>query len=204
MNDYVDQSALGLNLCIYDGIPDLSNGSVRLFKEKRAEVSHGVNIHLGIIGASHVLSLSIGESFRMMELLACTEPPGFDGYALKVPIGMIARENEGHPLSLPFSEVAYEFRGYIYKASTEEIARLALIRERIRRIEEANVGNSIALAFDFSDLGSGDTSHAFPPETMVDFSWHELARMASLSTVHTYPNEGKVVYTASKIRVRKR
>ena len=204
MNGYVDQSALGLNLCIYDGIPDLANGSVCLFKEKRAEVSPGVNVHLGIIGASHVFSLSIGESFRMMELLACTEPPRFGGSMLKVPIGMIARENAGHPLSLPFSEVAYEFRGFIHEVVKEKVVCLTLIRQRMRWEEEANANNVISLAYDFSELGSGDTPHAFPPETLVHFSWHEFARMAKLETVHTYPNEGKVVHTISTTYVRKK
>lgn len=203
MNDYVDQSALELNLCIYDGIPDLSLGGMRLFKERRAEVSPGVNVHLGIVGASHILSLSIGESFRMTELLACAEPPGFNGYALKAPLGMFARGEREPSLSLLFSEVAYEFCCYIHEVSIAEVVSIAFFRERIRREEATVASNPLALAYDFSGLGSVDATRAFPPETMVYLSWDERARRAELETAHTYPNEGKVVYTVSKMLVRK-
>lgn len=198
MNDYVDKSASELNLCVYDGIPDLSNGAVRLFREERATFPGGISVHLGIIGASHVFSLSLGESLKMMEMLACTEPAAFGGSVLSVPLVMLARGRRKHPLVLSFPGLEYSFRGWIYNASEGTLERVAQLKSRMR--EGVNGDGSIALGYDFSGHGDGSVAYPFPPETLVYFSWVKKGP-ALLATVHTYPNEGKIVYTRSTFHV---
>lgn len=202
MNDYVDQSAFDLNLCVFNGIPDLEGSGVRLFKEQRVEVWPGINVHLGIIGASHIFSFSAGDSFQMTEMLACTEPPAFDGYALKVSFGMIAGEGRNHempPLTVPFPGVLYTFDGFIAEASEKELARIAEFKNRAREFA-AKAPNGIFLEHDFSDHESGCASRVFPPETLVQLSWWRDG-FVKLDTVHTYPNEGKLVFTTSFLTV---
>ncbi len=199
----MDQSALGLNLCVYNGIPDLKGSAVRLFEEKRVEVSPGINVHLGIIGASHIFSFSMG-SFRMMEMLACTEPPAFEGFMLKAPLGLLAPEgveNEMPPLLIPFPGVHYAFNGTISKADEEAIAGVVQLKNRARAFA-AEARNVIFLEHDFGSHGDGVTAHAFPPETLVQFTWLAEGK-ALLHTVHTYPNEGKLVKTFSLLSISK-
>lgn len=198
MNEYVDQSASGLNLCVYDGIPDLSRGAVRLFREESATFPGGIYVHLGIIGASHIFALSLGETFEMMEMLACTEPAAFDGHVLSVPLAMLARGRRKHPLVLSFPGLEYSFRGWIHNASEGTLERVAQLKSRMR--EGQNGDGSIALSYDFSGHGNGSGAHPFPPETLVYFSWVKKGP-ALLATVHTYPNEGKIVYTRSTFNV---
>lgn len=201
MNDYVDQSALELKLCVFNGIPDLEGSGVRLFKERRAEVSPGISVHLGIIGASHIFSFSIGDSFRMTEILACTEPPAFDGYTLKMPLGMIASEERNHEmplLILPLPGVFYTFDGFIGEASEKALAGIAELKRGMREVASKEP-NTICLEHDFGSHESGG-AYGFPPETLVQFSWLREG-VATLSTVHTYPNEGKLVYTTTSLIV---
>lgn len=202
MNDYVDQSALELNLCVFNGIPNLEGSGTRLFEERRAEVSPGINVHLGIIGASHIFSFSIGDSFRMTEMLACTEPPAFDGYTLKMPLGMIAGDGRNHEmplLMLPFPGVLYTFDGFIEEANEEALADIAKVKRGMREVASKEP-NTICLEHDFGSHGSGGATYAFPPETLVQFSWLSEG-IALLNTVHTYPNEGKLVYTTTSLIV---
>ena len=200
MDDYVDQSALGLNLCIFSGIPDLAGSGVRLFEGRRAEVSPGISVHVGIIGASHIFSFSMG-SLCLTEMLACTEPPAFGGFMLKASLGLLAPEGmkeeeiETPQLVIPFPGVLYTFKGTIFEADEEAVRDVVKLKERARACA-AEAPNIIFLEHDFSNHGDGAVAHPFPPETIIQFSWIRDG-VALLSTVHTYPNEGKLVKTSS-------
>ncbi len=200
MDDYVDQSALELKLCIFNGVPNLEGSGARLFEERRMEVAPRVTVRLGIIGASHIFSLSMG-SFHMTEMLACTEPPPFDGYMLKASLGLLAsgglNDEIGMPqLIIPFlSGPLYTFRGTISEADEEAIGDFVTFKDEARRFA-AEAPNMIFLEHDFSSHGKGVVTHAFPPETNIRFSWMKDG-VALLNTVHTYPNEGKLVETLS-------
>ena len=200
LNEYVDQSSRGLNFCVYDGIPDLT-GRVRFFREQRAELPGGVSIHLGIIGASHIFSIARDAgsgSFQMTEVLACTEPLVSDELMLNVPLVEVVREKKNNQPEMSSSAFEYSFWGSIEDANKETLARVAQLKSRMRA--GAGSGNSIALGYDFSGHGDGSIACPFPPETLVYFSLVKNGPVL-LSTVHTYPNEGKLVFTRSSIRI---
>ncbi|MBI3020003.1 MAG: DUF2617 family protein [Parcubacteria group bacterium] len=197
-NGYVDQSANDLVLCIYDGTPVLTE-DVRVFREQEAEIAEGITVRLGIIGASHLFSCSVESSFSMTEMLACSKPLAFNGFLLHAPLAMLARGRKRIPLAVPFPGGEYSFRGYIQNASEGTLARVAQLKNRMK--EGASKDGSIVLSYDFSDFDGGNTEHAFPPETLVYFSWVP-GGPAQLYTVHTYPNEGKLAFTKSVLRIR--
>ena len=197
-NGYVDQSADDLVLCVYDGIPVLTEG-VHVFREQEAEIAEGITVRLGIIGASHFLSCIVNDAFSMTEMLACSKPLAFNGYVLHAPLAMLARGRKRIPLSVSFPGCEYSFCGYIQNAGEGTLARVAQLKNRMK--EGASKDGSIVLSYDFSDFGDGSAKHAFPPETLVFFSWVP-GGPAQLYTVHTYPNEGKLAFSKSVLRIR--
>ena len=197
-NTYVDQSADALRLCLYKGIPNLEN--LHIFEEYEKEISPGVRIHLGIIGASHFFSLRMEDSFSFTEILACTEPPDFEGETLHTSLLKILMDT-GHSVEFPISP---SFRYYLRSRVVDNIhgEAASLLKAFWRRIDATRAEkcpNVITLSHDFSsDDKIGATKRAFSPQTLLSFSM-ERSKRFDLNTAHAYPNEGKVVFTCSGI-----
>ncbi len=211
MNDaYVDQSAMDLNLCLYAGVPDLE-GKVHLFKEcSRELLPIGMSLRLGIIGASHFFSCRSSDgsktSYGFTELLACTEPPLFSGVKHVLPFRILSDGGFGSEMRVGFPLVGYDFSGVVQRATPKRLAEVVRFREKLLalKLRDDSMGTELALTHDFSVSDGDDTvprDEPFHAETLLLLEILALSRLV-LTTVHTYPNENKIVLTTSTLFVK--
>ncbi|OGZ10445.1 MAG: hypothetical protein A3D67_03545 [Candidatus Lloydbacteria bacterium RIFCSPHIGHO2_02_FULL_51_22] len=195
MNEYVDQSARDLRLCISQD-PVTLGGDVCLFKDISDNPIPGVRIRLGIIGASHFFSFQIGKGFVFTEMLACVEPPHRKGEStIRISLPACTEGEKGYPLSFSFPPFRYSFHGCIVRATPESLKKVAMLKGKIEQTDNAPV---MGLAHDFSSALL--ERPPFPPETLLFFSRSGMHSL-HLETAHTYPNEGLVVSTSSRLTV---
>ena len=205
MNDtYVDQSALDLNLCLYSGVPDLE-GKAHLFKECSREIfPGGMSVRLGIIGASHFFSCrSLKTGFGFTEVLACMEPPPFAGAKQVLPFRILSDGGFGPELDVAFPRSGYRFQGSVRAATPAELTKVKWFKRKLLGLESHGdaLVTRVALAHDFSLSEGGDASERSEPfhaETLLLLEIITRSRL-KLATVHTYPNEGKIVLTVSEL-----
>lgn len=198
---YVDQSVRDLNLCVYPGIPEIG-GTLHIFREHNVEPFPGVHVRLGIVGESHFFSLRIPEEqFGFTELLACTEPPAFGGIYVAEPLLRVIEEGKPGFLENILFLFDYSFIGEVREATAETLQRVAAFRDELLLGRLGEYYLRVGISHDFSSLAGNEAGTLpFSPETLVALNVAWGCARFTLATVHTYPNERKIVFTESELR----
>lgn len=181
MTEYVDQSAHDLRFYIVNGVVDvaaLSVLAIASFEWKQR------SIRIGILGASHFLSVTERDGSSLYEVFACAD--------LKIELPLV----KSGPLGKLQSKVEARTSGLIYtfkprlvtsEAGSAELARLT---SRVKRASEMRGQHGLKFLF------PQNSPTSLPPITLV---YAEVGEMLRLQTAHCYPNEQTVVFTETTI-----
>ncbi len=181
---YVDQSAKDLRFYLVQGNVDVTTLTI-LATDTVAWGERSVT--MGILGASHFLSIAGCETPTLHEVFACAELDTFGPFLKSGPLGQLQATVE-----IAVGTLAYTFtpRLVSWDAGEEELQQLidAVVRAQ-------GCANQIGLLFEFPATGSGSRR----PYTIV---WGDAADELLVRTVHCYPNEATLVFTETRIRER--
>jgi hypothetical protein len=174
--EYVDQSASGLALNLIEGAVDIDRFTVfRTATVNRPDIT----IRAAIIGASHVLSFATPGAV-LTEMFACTDAIGSANRILFGPLGDLLEATT----ELTFADG----RRYRFNASLATPAAVARLRSGAMRARRC-----LRLSFTFPQRPDRRAT----PETIVAVT-HGGRRVVT-ETAHCYPDEDKVVITASEL-----
>ena len=180
MVQFLDQSANALNLNLIEGRIDESQFDI-LAEDSIEDL--GIRLDAHIIGGSHFLIIHVGDRC-VSEVFACTEietdlPRLYCG-----PLGSITKKIE----CLIFNNLRYVFRADIHDFDPINICD-------IKGDYESRYPKHVLLTFEFPKANRTEVHN---PATIV------LAGMNStlidVSTIHSYPNENKIVATTSRFQ----
>jgi len=181
---YIDQSPEALRLTLVDGHIDLSGFHVYADRSHR----YGeVTVTARVIGASHIITYSVGDSL-LHEVFACMSPPTetMDNWASILTYSWAGLD---HPIERQINDVGYSFEAHTVPWSDpepEEVVRL------------------LALCRDPSDDGFGFVQH-FPqgeyrvtPKTII--VGYRTDDGLLIETAHSYPNVRGLVLSRTHLR----
>jgi hypothetical protein len=194
---YKDVSASALCFNLVSGGVDVSVLHP-ISKTGLAQSISGIDIKIetGILGASHFMTLApVGGEDTITEVVVCAEVGAADRRLHFHPLGSSGRIG---PLSQSLMRGALN---YSFSAWTEpwSEASAGLLHQLERSIELADAGSSktsTGLVFRFPNLQPGQTDQQ--SETIV-FLEADEDREIRLKTIHSYPNDGVLVVTQSKL-----
>jgi len=169
---FVDQSSNILEYNLFDHRIDTSQFTVL---ESRKLTLAGLELEIGIIGESHFLCI---EDF-FSEVLACVDPKETAFFSEEINEDRVSFVNDFHGL---------EISTLVFKYSLEDSS------EDIDFILNFFKQKSI-LSYTFPRCP--DTEYPFDPITAL--SIEEDNNEITIMTLHAYPNEGKIVYSATQI-----
>jgi hypothetical protein len=183
---YRDQSAQGLRLTVVGGRLDLRPFAAL----DRADIClPGLRVGARILGASHLIEVE-HEGRRLHEVFACADVPED------------AQPLYSSPLAAVDGALELELRGgghYRFGADTAEHAagraRLEALASHARR---AAANGGIGLNYAFPASARGDR----PPRTIVCAELSADRERIVVSSAHSYPNEGSVVFSETAIELR--
>ncbi len=178
---YKDLSAHALRLRLYAGLVDWPG--ITVFSRGRA-VSGDLQIDASVIGSSHVMEVRSG-SLALTELLACEAPASVQPLVLWQP-GDSAVEYA------PRGEASYRFDARVLRLE-KSVAKLGALRDLIRGAGLS--ANEVGLAHRFPSGIDGP----WAAETLV---WAAAKPEGVIArTAHTYPSEGLVALSWSRIEL---
>ena len=176
MVKFLDQSADALSLNLIEG--EIDKSQFDILAEGQLE-RHGVKLVAHIIGGSHFFTIDLGGGRRISEVFACTEVQTDLPRLYCGPLRGITKTIE---CSL------FGNSQYVFEARTLEGEKAKL------EIDEFSVqGDDLCLKFEFPSDDAEDS-----PVTLVCADMFVNDRndvIVEVGTMHTYPNEGKVVFT---------
>jgi len=199
---YVDQSAYGLRLNIIEG-EELDLEQFNLLASESIETPL-VRIQASIIGASHLIRYKIGDGFFLNEVFACIDVATDNRRAYYGPLKNIQGIVD---LRFPSEAVGaamarYKFQSHLIKwgkageeaaGVLETMAREAKSKSAQRRLLTHGV-HDVGLIFQFPQ-----ESQPYPPKTIVWVRLDEGRSMIKVETLHSYPNEGNLVFTNTEL-----
>jgi hypothetical protein len=194
---YKDVSASALRLNLVSGVVDTATLHP-ISKTGLNLVINGISVKIetGILGASHFMTLTPdGGSDSIAEVVVCTEIEPANQRIFRAPLGC---GKPVGPLTQSFSggKLQYAFAAWMEPWSNSARDIVYKLKNRIERANE-NAGNlSTGLIFRFPDPRPDATGQQ--PMTMI-YLEAEKDRGIRLQTIHSYPNDGKVVITNSKL-----
>lgn len=173
MINYEDTSHKVLGLAVSDFDLDVSNLSV-ISTQKVGD------FEFGVLGASHFFKMRNGSNI-ITEVFACKKLEGDIRY---------------YPLeSLVGQKVSTENNSFVYDFKVELIEDKKFIDALIGMFDEAvtkNDGHNLAELF--------PTKEELPFKACTNINVKEYKSFIRVQTLHTYPEEGIIVYTESKIK----
>jgi hypothetical protein len=155
-----------------------------------------IKIETGILGASHFMTLAPdGGEDAIAEVVVCSEVGAADSRLCFKPLGCGGRIG---PLtqSLLNGELAYSFSAWTEPWSMESAGLLHQLERSIELADAGSSKTSTGLVFRFPNQRYGQTDQR--PETMV-FLESDADQEIRLRTIHSYPNDGVLVVTESKL-----
>lgn len=184
---YRSQSVSELRLNLVEGKVDL--GQFRLLQAGRLR---GVRLGVaaGIIGASHVIRVKLDEVTALHEIFACADvvsdaPRAFSGSVEELD----GRRELDFRLA---GDLRYRFRPRITRAR-DGGAELSALAQRIDR--SAGVATEVGLRHAFPRHGAC----CDPPETLVWVGLDPCSGCLRVETAHSYPNEGAIVFSDTRL-----
>lgn len=186
--DYVDQSAQSLNLTLLKGAVDSTQFQVlRAANLAGTGLAAPFSIHFAIIGESHLAIINIDKVSVISEVFACGVVPRGD-----VIIGCPSLNVMPHEISIKTDDYEYSFDLLFLEGHEQGLPRV--IEEQIRRINrQADYPNENSKGLVFTFL-RGDRDR-FDPQTVVVVRIDHFQLI--ISSLHSYPNEGSLVFTSS-------
>ncbi len=182
---YIDLSASDLSLTVLTGDVDASQFSVL----ETDRISHGdISVEARVIGASHFISFDIA-GIKVHEIFSCAKVKAACAMAFYGPI----KEVSGALDLVFFDNISYAFTPRLAKTGVEDPELEQIER---RALDAEGQAGRIGLVYQFPDGGGGQ-----PPKTIIVLDMDETG--ASASTIHSYPNEGNVVITHSRIGIKR-
>ena len=179
---YSDESAMNLCLTLVKGDVDCSQFTIL----KMSQINKpGLQIEAGIIGASHFFAFDLGDQ-RLHEVFACTAVHTDSPKAYYGPLQDVSRKVE-----LVLGKVVYSFCSRL-TVWEEGLSELECIEQQAR-----SNSNQIGLVQQFPGKGKVQQS-----KTIL---WLRLEseNKVRMDTVHSYPNERRIVFTTTNINLRK-
>lgn len=177
---YTDQSAQDLTLKLCKTSPDYKQFSVL---RQGAIENKALHVEASIIGASHIVVVSSGDSV-LSEIFSCDKSPG-KSCLISAPLS---------DLLLPKIETIGNLR-YEFVAEVKEGCANNRQLEELREAARINNAESLGLEFEFPSNDDGC------PLTVV------LVKIDSsgvtIKTAHSYPNENNVTFTRTLITLTK-
>ncbi len=174
--EYIEQSFRDLRLLTSNKVVDINQF------ELISEITHvldGMDVHFGILGESHFVSVTSGEMAHV-EILACTDAivPGMQVYTMDKILGKFTTENLNKGFTYEFSIIVQDTGG---------------AQEQINKIKaKHSEPNTIYLTHTFP---SDDERYEAAITEIVLTCCEEVL----IETIHTYPNENKVVFSQSTL-----
>jgi len=182
VDTYIDQSAMDLRLSVVTGT--LEKEHFNLLTTERRETSFGA-IEAHIIGGSHICSLKI-DKLTLHEVFACVD--------FELNRGRYAIRTDSMDQVLAGVNLNFKKHGVRYTFQSELVELDQAAVDRIAVMEQPLPGDSTIQMIRTFDKREEDDH---PPTTIVlvknlDFLRGKEIR---LETLHSYPNEGKSVFT---------
>lgn len=190
---YQDVSSEGLCYSLLRETPDLEVlqpiSTIDLVVPTKGQ---SISLTIGILGASHFMSIRFPDDGAIAEVLACLQLREADTIARLSPLDLSGPSTR---VSEKLNQGTYRFQVWCQDWSEtgcqEKVERLA------KQIKKANGNTEAGLAFEFP---SSDTDRQLDcqPLTLVLLTIrHSSPEAFELKTVHSYPNEGRVVFSHS-------
>lgn len=196
---YLDQSAAELRLGLLRGDAYLDRFSVL----RSSVLSRPwLTATASVIGASHLLRFEIPGAPVFSEVFACVELEAVPGCVYSAGLGELAGGVE--------REVVDGARHRFCAENLGSGAARTRLRELERRIEVAEGGEGesreLGLCFEFPCLPGGGGERARgevsgPPRTLVWLELDDAMQEARAETAHSYPNQDRVVFSETRLRV---
>jgi hypothetical protein len=156
-----------------------------------------INIEAGILGASHFMTLTpAGGGDTIAEVVVCSEVGAADQRLCFTPLGGNGRIG---PLtqSILHGALVYTFTAWTEPWAAPAADTIRNLAGRIERADSDSTKPSTGLVFKFPSLPSGQTDQQ--ALTMV-YLESDPDREIHLRTIHSYPNDGVLVVTESKLK----
>lgn len=176
--EYAEQTAESIRLYLTESAFNASHFTLL----KKESVSFGdIHIQFGILGESHFIEYRVGEKY-LTEICACTEARKLTPPIL---VSDFLPNIKALPVTTTLLPYSYSFT-YAYTQWDEGEDRLKKLRQKS------------------TDSNTHILTHIFPasdhhPLEAVTEIYLTLGEILSLQTVHTYPNEGVMVFTHNKL-----
>jgi len=180
---YIDQSAYDLRLNLVSSSLDTSNLNVIVSQSINYD---DVNIEVGIIGASHYLSIKHKDS-QFSEVFACLE--------LESNTQKCIVKKEAELSSSIYEKINEELN---YKFDSKILSWDSQSAEKYSQFSKDTVSSS-------KDKNNIGLSHLFPHKKNASFQAktevfvHTREDKIFVNTLHAYPNEEKLVFTKTSI-----
>lgn len=184
MMAYVDQSAKDLRFYLVQGNVDVQSLTI-LATDTVAWGERSVT--MGILGASHFLSIAGCETPILNEVFACADLDTFGPFLKSGPLGQLQAT-----VQITVDALAYTFtpRLVSWDEGEEELRQLI---DAVARAK--GCANQVGLLFEFPSTGNDSRR----PYTIV---WGDATDELLVRTVHCYPNEATLVFTETTLRER--
>ncbi|MBE9040715.1 DUF2617 family protein [Oscillatoriales cyanobacterium LEGE 11467] len=190
---YQDVSSARLCYSLLRGTPDLEVlqpiSTIDLVVPTEGQ---SISVTIGILGASHFMSVRFPDDRAIAEVLACLELREADAIARLSCLDLSGTLTQ---VCEKLNQGTYRFQVWCQDWSEtgcqEKVERLAA------QIRKANGNTEAGLAFEFP---SSETDRPLdrPPVTLVLLRIRNSSpEVFELQTVHSYPNEGRVVFSHS-------
>lgn len=179
----IDQSANDLVLSIIRGpinpkdfFPVLATDSIE---------HAGFQMRAAIIGASHMFQF-ISQDIALCEVFACLQLDIAERSVIYGPL----KNYPDEAITQSFGSLTYSFKACI-EPWEQGVAQLELWEQKSRDFSKDSA--FIGLAYEFPDTGTGRI-----PKTIVLVTT-DVANKVVVNTVHSYPNEGNIVFSTTEI-----
>ena len=147
---------------------------------------------IGILGASHFMSIRFPDDRAIAEVLACLELPEADALARLRSLDLSGSLTR---VSQKLARGTYRFQ--VWCQDWDEMGCQETVERLAAQIQQANGNTEAGLAFEFP-ASEGDRQLDHQPVTLVLLRIRNSSPEAfELKTVHSYPNEGRVVFSHS-------
>ncbi len=197
---YLDQSARSLCWTLIEGELDVRHFQLLASATLRAP---GFCFRAHIVGASHLMRMEWGTGELYHEVVACGGLP-----ELAKPISsarLASRPRDTNALAILAGGRRLRFESQIVDAAIAA-PRLSRLRDEIERAG-SNPRRVLGLQFEFpSPEGEGRsdlTNSSVRPTTLVWAALSAADQRLEIETAHSYPNEGRVVFTRTGIDTRR-
>lgn len=184
-DEYIDQSPDALRLTLVDGSIDLSGFHVY---EKQTLRCGELTVEARVIGASHIISYSIGDT-QLHEVFACISPPPQTTTGW-VEISAYSWAGLGQPVERSFNGFGYSFHAYMVPWSDPEPKEITAL---LNRCHNPVAENEFGLVQHFPQGKCVVT-----PKTIIVGS--HMSGGVIIETAHSYPNVRGLVLSRTRLR----